>query len=68
VLSFFQSANSLDIILGTGVAGVIFALSPTMPFWLGSVLTALAIVPALVLLGQVRRNESAQIRVPTEHI
>ena len=57
VLGFFQSANSLAIILSTGVAGVIFAVSPTMPFWLGSALTALAIAPALVLLGQVRRGE-----------
>ena len=56
VLGVFQSTNSLAIILSTAIAGVIFSISPTAPYWLGAVLTLGAIAPALGLLRLINRG------------
>jgi hypothetical protein len=41
---------------------VIFALSPTLPYWLGALLSLLLILPALWL---VRRTATAKAPVPS---
>ncbi len=50
VLGVFQSVTSLAIILSTRMAGLIFAYNPRLPYWLGLLLSLVAILPALVLL------------------
>ena len=50
VLGLYQSSISLSVIFGTALGGVLFALTPAMPFWVGAALGGLALFPALVLL------------------
>jgi DHA1 family tetracycline resistance protein-like MFS transporter len=50
VLGLFQSAASLSTIFGSALAGILFALEPTIPFWLGGVVFLLMTFPALVIL------------------
>jgi predicted MFS family arabinose efflux permease len=52
VLGLYQSTISLSIIISSAVAGVLFAISATMPYWISGVLAALALVPAFVLMAQ----------------
>jgi DHA1 family tetracycline resistance protein-like MFS transporter len=49
VLGLYQSAVSLATIVSTAVGGVLFAIAPAFPFWLGALLSALTAVPALWL-------------------
>ena len=62
VLGLYQSTANLAVIISTAIAGVIFALSPTLPFWLGGVLSLLLILPALWL---VRRTTAAKAVAPS---
>ena len=57
VLGIFQSTTSLAVIISTAIAGVIFAYHPTLPYWLGALLSLVLIVPALWL---VRRTAAAK--------
>lgn len=57
VLGIYQSTTSLAIIISTAIAGVIFAYYPTLPYWLGTLLSLILIVPALWL---VRRTAAAK--------
>ncbi len=50
VLGWYQSSVSLSVILGTALGGVLFALSPTTPYWFGAALAAIVILPTLALL------------------
>lgn len=50
VLGVYQSTLSLSTIISTAIAGVIFALQPTAPYWIGAGLTLLVLIPALVLV------------------
>ena len=50
VLGVYQSTISLSIIVSTAIAGVIFAASPTYPYWLGAVLSLFVFIPAGILL------------------
>lgn len=52
VLGLYQSTLSLSIIISSAVAGVIFAISATLPYWIGGLMAALALIPALILLAQ----------------
>lgn len=58
VLGFYQSSVSMATIISTAIAGVIFSVSPAMPFWIGVVLSLVALVPAAVLL---QRSPSQQV-------
>jgi MFS transporter, DHA1 family, tetracycline resistance protein len=49
VLGLYQSAVSLSTILSTALSGVLFAINPRMPYWLGGLLAALALIPAALL-------------------
>jgi DHA1 family tetracycline resistance protein-like MFS transporter len=63
VLGFYQSAVSLATIISTAIAGVIFAVAPTVPFWLGALLSLLALIPAVGLPQQLeqRKQELEQV-------
>lgn len=50
VLGVFQSTTSLAVIISTASAGIIFAYSPTLPYWLGALLSLVLIFPALWLV------------------
>ncbi|MFQ5615727.1 MAG: MFS transporter [Anaerolineales bacterium] len=52
VLGLYQSAISLSIIFGTALGGVLFAVAPAIPYWVGAVLGAAATLPAIVLWRQ----------------
>jgi DHA1 family tetracycline resistance protein-like MFS transporter len=63
VLGLYQSTISLSIIISSAVAGVLFAISATMPYWISGVLAALALVPAFVLMAQFgQKKPSAETR------
>lgn len=57
VLGVFQSSISLAIIISTAIAGVIFTVGPTLPFWVGGILALAAIIPAMNVLA--RSNQAA---------
>lgn len=61
VLGVMQSVNSLAIIFSTAIAGTIFAMGPTLPYWLGAFLTLLVLIPAFALI---RAWESQPTQVP----
>lgn len=52
VLGVYQSTISLSIIFSTAISGVIFAVNPTAPFWLGAGLSVLVFFPAILLVRQ----------------
>ncbi len=52
VLGVYQSTISLSIIFSTAISGVIFAMDPTAPFWLGAGLSVLVFFPAILLVRQ----------------
>lgn len=57
VLGIYQSANSLSIIVGTSMGGVLFAITPTTPYWIGGVLSVITVLPALVLARYIRTHK-----------
>lgn len=59
-LGVYQSSVSLATIVSTAVAGTIFAINPTMPFWVGASLSLLALVPTLLLTYQIRRQKAVE--------
>jgi DHA1 family tetracycline resistance protein-like MFS transporter len=59
VLGVFQSSVSLATIFSTAIAGLIFSLQASIPFWLGAGLSLLVILPALVLL---RRSQEGELQ------
>ncbi len=54
VLGVYQSSISLATIISTAVSGAIFAVAPSLPFWVGGALSLLALLPALMLAQQIR--------------
>ena len=57
VLGVYQSSVSLAIILSTAIAGTIFAVDPTFPYWIGLVLSVVALLPAWFLLRRSHRRD-----------
>jgi DHA1 family tetracycline resistance protein-like MFS transporter len=58
VLGIYQSSISLSTIVSTAVAGVIFAASATLPYWIGGFLGLLAFIPAIVLMQRFGRRKT----------
>jgi DHA1 family tetracycline resistance protein-like MFS transporter len=58
-LGVYQSSVSLATIVSTAVAGTIFAVNPTTPYWVGAALSLLALIPALALPSQLRKQREA---------
>jgi len=57
VLGVYQSSISLSIILSTAVAGIIFAVNATLPFWIGGILGFVAFIPAIALYRKYGRSQ-----------
>lgn len=49
VLGLYQSSVSLATIISTAIAGVIFAVQPTLPYWIGAGLSLVVLIPAIIL-------------------
>lgn len=63
VLGVYQSTTSLAVIISTAVSGVLFAMNPHIPFIAAFVLSALSLVPALLLVRYYgRQHEPDAIR------
>jgi DHA1 family tetracycline resistance protein-like MFS transporter len=63
VLGVYQSTTSLAVIISTAVAGVLFGMSPHMPYIAAFVLSALSLVPALMLVRYYgRQNETESVQ------
>ncbi len=54
VLGVYQSSISLGVIFGTGFGGLLFQVSPQMPYWVAAGSGLFAIGVAFVLLRQSR--------------
>jgi len=57
VLGVYQSTTSLAVIISTAVSGVLFAISPHMPYIVAFGLSAVSLVPAVLLVRYYRREE-----------
>ena len=69
ILGAHQSVMNLAVILATAVAGLLFALDPTLPNWLGAALYTLSLIPGIFLWGWARHNkidEGAGLAVSTQ--
>jgi MFS transporter, DHA1 family, tetracycline resistance protein len=49
VLGLYQSTLSLSIIISSAIAGILFAIDPQLPYWLGGGLGMMALLPAVLL-------------------
>jgi DHA1 family tetracycline resistance protein-like MFS transporter len=56
VLGVYQSSVSLAIIISTAIAGLIFTMHPTAPYWIGAILSLVVVLPAGILLKLVRAH------------
>ncbi|UCH59604.1 MAG: MFS transporter [Anaerolineales bacterium] len=50
VLGIYQSSASLAIIFSTAIAGAIFTLNPSLPYWIGAILSLAVVLPAGIVL------------------
>jgi DHA1 family tetracycline resistance protein-like MFS transporter len=50
VLGIYQSSVSLATIISTAIAGVIYAIQPSLPYWIGAGLSLAVLFPAIMLL------------------
>jgi multidrug resistance protein len=50
VLGVYQSSVSLATIISTAIAGVIFSVRPSAPYWIGAGISLAVVVPGLILL------------------
>jgi DHA1 family tetracycline resistance protein-like MFS transporter len=64
VLGVYQSTMSLSIIISSAIAGVLFAVSPTVPFWLAAGLSLVVTLPALLLIRHFSGREAPAAPVP----
>lgn len=57
-LGVYRSSVSLAIIISTAIAGLIFAVSPSTPYWVGALLSIVALLPALLLPFHLRQQKA----------
>ncbi len=65
VLGIYQSTISLSIIISSAIAGVLFAISPTTPYWIGGLVAALALIPAIMLFVEYGQEQPAAEKTST---
>ncbi len=58
VLGLFQSSANLSTIISTAIAGILFTLGPTIPYWLGAAMSFVVVLPAI---GLIRRTQTQPI-------
>ncbi len=50
VLGLYQSSINLSTIFSTALGGLFFQISPTLPYWLGGIVSLLVVIPAMGLV------------------
>lgn len=60
VLGLYQSTISLATIFSTALGGLVFAINPRYPYWLGMTLSLLAIIPAYYFLKRPLRQPKSE--------
>ena len=50
VLGLFQSSVNLSTIISTAIAGMLFTLGPTIPYWAGAAMSFVVVLPAIGLM------------------
>ena len=63
VLGLYQSTISLATIFSTALGGIVFAINPRYPYWLGMVLSLLVLVPAYYFLRRPLRRARSETAV-----
>jgi DHA1 family tetracycline resistance protein-like MFS transporter len=56
VLGIYQSSAGLATIISTAIAGAIFAVNPTTPYWIAGAFSLCVVAPGLILLKMTREN------------
>lgn len=65
VLGIFQSSVNLSTIISTAIAGVLFNLGPTIPYWLGAAMSSVVVLPAIGLMRRTQPVSAAPDEFPT---
>lgn len=63
VLGLYQSVSGLGTIISTAIAGILFAITPQTPYWLGAILSLVVVLPAIVL---VQKFQPSPIPLPDQ--
>lgn len=58
VMGLYQSSVSLSIIVGSAIAGVMFEVTPILPYVFGGVLFAIMLIPAYFLMLWAKRKHA----------
>ena len=64
VLGLYQSNLSLSTIFSTAVAGLLFNITPTTPYWIGVGLSLLSLIPAYIIWQRARQNNLNPDQLP----
>ena len=60
VLGLYQSAVSLSIIIGSAIAGSLFAIAPGLPYLTGGIIFAVITIPAIMIARWARQNRKSK--------
>jgi len=60
ILGVYQSVINLSIIISTAIAGTLFAINPTIPYWFSGVLVWLSMIPGVFLWRWSRKAQMEQ--------
>ncbi|MGJ3238918.1 MAG: MFS transporter [Anaerolineae bacterium] len=60
VMGLYQSSISLSIIVGSAIAGVMFEITPIIPYVFGGVLFALMVIPSYFLMRWYRSQQPTE--------
>ncbi len=63
-LGLYQSIISLSTIASTAIAGLIFVVSPTVPYWIGVILSLISLIPAAVIWQRAQQSKLAPEQAP----
>ena len=66
VLGVYQSSVSLATIFSTAIAGAIFAIQPTIPYWVGAGLSLVVVIPGLMVLKMTRDGRLKESLSPAD--
>lgn len=64
VLGLYQSNISLATIISTAIAGLLFNITPTTPYWISLSLSLLSLVPGFIIWQRARQNSLNPEQIP----
>ena len=68
VLGIFQSVSSLATIFSTALAGFLFAIHPTIPYWISTGLFAISLVLAVVVMRWSRAQKGKDTELAAQSV